>query len=172
MILEGGTGGKLNNYDVLVKGTKVGESAGGTPCIEIEFVTLDGSGTIMAWKYLTEKAWPYTEENLKDLGWDAAERGYNFEELNTDDQSPLAGVACRIAVEQEEYQGKTKHRVKFINRAGSGRATLDDTQVSGTLDAFRKKIGVTKRAVAGGVKVAYAAGTEKPVNESDLNIPF
>ena len=176
-ILKGGMDGKLEYYEVEVTATRLGESKGGTACVEIDFRCAAPEGSIIAWRYFTKNAWQYTEADLKVLGWDAEARGHNFEELNTGENSPIVGAKAQIAVGDEEYNGKVSSKVAFINAPGGKRAVINDSELADAFDSFRKTIGVERRSVAGGsridaVKSAVADSTQKPVTEGDVNIPF
>ena len=107
---------KEGKHDVEVVATALSEEAGKADTILVQFVDEHGDG-ITAYLFCSEKAWPYTEEKLQTLGWDAMARGYRFEELN-DDPSPLLGHKAQIVVEAETFEGKTRSKVRFINRAG------------------------------------------------------
>lgn len=77
----------------------------------MEFRNDDGD-TITGWLYLSDKALPYSVKALKD----AFDFDGNFETLP--DQVNQKG--CRIVVELEEYEGKERAKVKYINNINGG----------------------------------------------------
>ncbi len=93
--------------------------------------------------WLTEKALPYTSKNLVNAGFN----GTKIEQLNIDGAiDPTRKV--EIVAEQEEYEGKSRVKVKFINRVRE-KATAQDIAVKlggmnidAELAAAREEAGV------------------------------
>lgn len=104
----------VGKHKVAIIGTRLGETKDGQLFIEITFGNPDGD-TISTQKYTSDKAWEYTERDLKTCGWDAEANGFQFEQFNSE-PSPILGNEVSITVEEEEYNGKTRTRVKSINR--------------------------------------------------------
>lgn len=104
---------KLENpgkYPAIVTATEFGESSNGTPFLKLSFST--DQGPIDGWLYLSEKALPNTVRTLRD----AFEFGGDFEKIEA-----INGKPCSITVEAEEYEGKERLKVKWINSPRSSK---------------------------------------------------
>ena len=90
----------------------LGETSNGSPQIAVELQVLDDgyTGETITWfGYFTEKTTARTMESLRILGW------------KTDDLSNLDGITeneVKIVVVEDEYDGKTRLKVNWINRPG------------------------------------------------------
>ena len=163
-----------NTYTVRVTTTALGESKQkASPQIIVGFADVVNGDTITAYLSCSEKAWQYTEEKLRNMGWDAAANGYRFEELNAD-PSPIAGNEVEIVVDLETYDNKTEARVKFINVPGGGIKRMDDGEASTFADRLRKQLGVSGsssgRRLPRQTNSRSAAPAAEPAPEDD--IPF
>lgn len=61
--------------------------------------------------YLSENALPYTVEAMTALGWSG------------DDVTDLKGITAnevQIVVDSEEYEGRTRSKVQYVNKLGGG----------------------------------------------------
>ncbi|HEX5137384.1 MAG TPA: hypothetical protein VFY93_10445 [Planctomycetota bacterium] len=141
----------IGEYEVEVCGSWVGQSSGDsrTPYVEIAF---NGEyGVISVRKYLTEKAYPYTEKDLVTLGWTPREHGYEFEELHQieDDDgrvtkpSAILGARCRIKTKQEAWtnekgEERVSVKIQFINPIGPRRQELPADERTKLLAGLRK----------------------------------
>lgn len=104
---------------VEVTATSLGVSKGsGNEQIAVVFRNQDGA-TITAYLSCTVKAWPYTEEKLRTLGWDPVAHGFAVEELNAE-PSPIVGATVQIVVNEEWFGDKAVAKVAFINPCGGG----------------------------------------------------
>jgi len=81
----------------------------GTPQVAVRFRT--DHGEITGYFFLTDRAIEHTVEKLHAMGF----RGRSFAELNN---NVLVGNRCSITVQHEEYQGRTKARIAFVNEEG------------------------------------------------------
>lgn len=90
----------------------LGTSSNGNPQIGVELTILDGEyqGASITWYgSFTDAATPYTLEALDNLGWTG------------DDLSNLTGIdrnEVSIVVDEEEYEGEVRDKVKYINKPG------------------------------------------------------
>lgn len=93
---------------------------------------IDGAGDTITWYNplgclkdgsFSQKALDFACEQLEGIGWKAAERGYQFEELVTTPE--LIGRECEIIVAADLYDGKTRNKVKYINDPNGGRIRGD-----------------------------------------------
>ena len=131
----------------------------GAACVNILFREDDSFDERDIWAslWLTEKAFDKSMKVLEDVfGW----KGNNFDELN--DPKRLAGIKVSLACENEEYNGKTTEKVKFINKP---RGAIDDSiaaKLQERLTAYR-----TPRATVDIAPDASVASTG-----SIDNIPF
>lgn len=101
-----------------------------TPFIVVRFQTNTG-GEIEGWFCLSEASLPYTIEKLDNLGWN----GDNIEDLDNTDV--LVGAPCFIVVGDEEYDGKMRTKVKFVNRFREQRPP-DENVKAGVNDYLKK----------------------------------
>ncbi len=93
-------------YLATVSTAEFGESTNGTPFLRLDINTNDGE-SISGWLYLSEKALPNSVRTIKE----AFEFNGDFESVI--DQ--VTGKPCSITVEREEYEGKERMRVRWIN---------------------------------------------------------
>ena len=90
-----------------------------TPCvwIDFQFDGMEGPGgepiTVKAYLYLSDAAIQYTLEKLGNLGW----HGKSIDELDPNDQTHynFKGAKALITGKMEEYEGKMRPKVDFIN---------------------------------------------------------
>jgi hypothetical protein len=102
---------EAGDYASKVITSEFGQSNSGTPFFTMEHVNDDGD-TIRSWLYLSDEALPYTIKTLRDaFNFDG-----NFETLC--DQ--VNQKDCRIVVKIEEYEGKERAKVQFINNINGG----------------------------------------------------
>ncbi len=99
-------------YAATVSSAEFGESNNGTPFLALSFNT-DQGGAITGWLYLSEKALPGSLRTLRE----AFEFNGDFETV----VEQVNGKACSITVEAEEYEGKERLRVKWINSPRSSK---------------------------------------------------
>lgn len=93
-------------YMATVSNAEFGESSNGTPFLRLDFNTKEGD-SISGWLYLSEKALPNSVRTLTEAF------GFNNDFETVIDQ--VTGKECSITVECEEYEGKERMRVKWIN---------------------------------------------------------
>jgi len=87
----------------------------GTPSVKMRFET-DAKEVLYHDLWLTEKCFDRTMDVLRGVfGWfnDDVREFY-------DNHNALADVEVELAVEEEEYNGKTSWKVKFVNPVGGG----------------------------------------------------
>ena len=95
--------------------TKSGKN--GTPCVAVVFED-DVGETVTYWGYLTDAALQYTLKSLAAMGWDSAEHDGRIDTLDGTDL--LVGRKVEIVVDEEEFEGKVRSKVKFVNEIGGG----------------------------------------------------
>jgi hypothetical protein len=90
----------------------LGETSKGDPQVAVLLQVVDEAfaGETITWfGSFTDKAKPFTFAALRTLGW------------SSDDVSDLTGVTdneVKVVLEEDTYDGKTRLRVKWINRLG------------------------------------------------------
>lgn len=93
-------------YSATVSSAEFGESQNGTPFLALSFNTDQGE-SITGWLYLSEKALPGSLRTLRD----AFEFDNDFDTV----LEQVNNKPCSITVELEEYEGKERLKVKWIN---------------------------------------------------------
>lgn len=152
----------------------LGYTAGGKEQIAVELLILEGEheGERLSWYgYFTEGTFARTLESLRLLGW----RG--------DDLSDLSGIdenAVSIVVDEEEYNGERKVRVRWINAPGglalkepmtSDQAKAFAAKMRGRVLALSKGNGAKQPPQPAPRPTKPSAGHEPPPH-SDDDIPF
>jgi len=89
----------------------------GTPCMAVVFED-DAGEHITYYGYLSDAALEYTLKALAAMGWDAAQHDGRIDVLNGTDL--LLGHKVEIVVDEEEYEGKVRAKVRFVNEIGGG----------------------------------------------------
>lgn len=124
-------------YTATITEATLGESQTGTPFASLYCTTEDGQH-ISAYLYLSEKAFDRSLEALQKLGFDG-----DFERLDQ-----LNGAACSLSVEEEEWNGETRLKVRYINppraAAPQGLAAMLTARARGGMPA--KPVAATKPA--------------------------
>jgi hypothetical protein len=106
-------------FQAVVEDHGIGESKNtGTPQVIVKFATSTEGGQDEIWGYfaLTDKAAQYTVEKVRAMGF----TGNDIEQLN--DGQCCVGNPCSVTVEHEEYNGKVRAKVAFVNPPGDGEA--------------------------------------------------
>jgi hypothetical protein len=125
-------------FPAKVTAAELGEAQTGTPFVQLNFETDEGSTSVRVW--LSDKAFDRSLEVLKEcFAFDG-----NFENLN-----PIVGQECSITTEFEEYEndaGETKKslRVKWINPKGGPK--LDPSKRQSLAARLSAKAGVKPSA--------------------------
>lgn len=117
--------GDRKTYRASCYATEVGITPTGTSYVRVHFWCEAETAVATKTLWLTEKAWPKTDETLKLLGWDAEKHGFRFaQQLDTGGESPIAKAAVEvdIVVEEEKNQqtGRVWPQVAFVNEPGKG----------------------------------------------------
>lgn len=149
-VLRGGErAGDRTYYNVTAVSSFCGDSKEkGTPFVAIVFAHKeDPEWGITAYRYLTAKTVEYVAKDLKILGWDPVAHAYRFEELDTNENSPISGAEATICVEEAEYNGKLSPRVTFINPlgqqgGGAPREQMDASTAKSWGEKVRQALGV------------------------------
>ena len=146
-----------------------------TPFIRIPLVVAEGEeiGKEIVWRgYVTPNAFENTIKTLtKAFGWDG-----DIEALTAEKSDPFSGKEVQVVCEEEEYEGQTRIKVRWLNAVGGGAVKLDKEKL-----ANLAKLAKKAKAIAAQVKAesddeevwAPAPSTAKNnlVHEDD-DIPF
>ena len=147
----------------------------GTPSVKVTFgvkhnvESPDVTCRFTAWAdlWLSDSCFDRTMHTLtKTLGW----KGSNLSELN-DNQTLLAGAECILVIENEEYNGKTIPKVKFVNDV---QKRLDPAKAQGIAERMAAKVAeykIKSPAVGEPVKENQQAPPDSAANAAD-DLPF
>jgi hypothetical protein len=120
-----------------------GESEKGTEQIAVDFEIVDGDerGRRITWYgYFTEKTEERTIESLRICGWVG------------DDISGIVDLPneVELVIEPETYEGKTRSRVKWVNRAGglALKTRLDEGRKASLAERLRGRIAAVDQKLA------------------------
>lgn len=121
-------------YTATIESAELGQSeAKGTPFLSLLCKTAEGE-ELTAYLYLSDAAFERTTKTLREVfAFDN-----NFETV----VAQVTGKECSIVVEAEEYEGKTRMRVKWINAVGgsSGKPLENAGSLLAQLSAKAKRI--------------------------------
>lgn len=159
-------------YTATAKTVDLGQSAEkGTPYVSILFETEQGED-LTAFLYLSDAALERTVRTLREVF------GFNDDFGTVKEQ--VTGKQASIVVEAEEYEGKSRMKVKWINTVGggSGKPLENASTLLAQLSAKAKRIaavspaaGRTAAVAARPAQVARPAPAPKPAVLED-DVPF
>ena len=109
----------------------------------------------------SDAALPYTEEKLRNMGWDPVENGWDVDTL-VENQS-IVGNVVDLVCEEEDYNGKATIKVKFVNECGSrgAKEKLSSGEAKSFTAGLRSRLGVT-----GGANKAPPKKAAKPAEKT------
>lgn len=157
--------------DAAVKSVALGKTGTGKIQLAITFEhrTEGVPSAPTSYLYFTDACMEMTEKALRTLGWDPIENQWGIDDMIT--MGAIIGAKASLVCAWEEWEGKNRFKVKFINEPGGGGAVkerLSSDEASSFTSALRQRLGVT-----GGAKKKKAA---KPapaaVGADDDEIPF
>lgn len=154
----------------------LGEASTGNKEVAVLFDILDEAAEFSAltWRgHFSDAAWERTVESLRICGWEG------------DDLTKLEGLdknEVELVVEEEEYEGKTQTKVRWVNRIGSLniKAPLEGDKLKSFAAAMQSKIRAfdaskgRKRTNATGAQPSTSPShrSPEPPPLTDDNIPF
>lgn len=140
-----------DRYAVTVKSAEFGETKNGTPFLSLGFST-ETDETIVGYLYLSEKALANSVKTLRDaFGFDG-----NFETVI----EQVVSKPCSITVELDDYEGKERLRVKWINGPRSSKPIDNQAEFLKALSA--KAARIPKEASRSGTAPAKAPAKAAP----------
>jgi hypothetical protein len=125
-------------------GAALGYTSKGTESVGVEFVLKESGQRVSWYGYFSEKTTERTIEALRFCGW----TGQDLSDLSEIGQDQ--NVEVNLVIEQEEYEGKVRAKVQWVNRAGglAMASPLDANQaksfaqrMKGAVLAFDQKTG-------------------------------
>jgi glutamine amidotransferase-like uncharacterized protein len=123
----------------------INESKTGTLSVAIPLKVSDGAQAgdeITAYLFISDNAVDRTAETLAEVFGYAG----NFEDLYNG-QCPFLGAECSITTEIEQYEGKPRCKVKWLNAAGSGGNGINKAEPD-KFKALMSKFGRRAQAMA------------------------
>jgi hypothetical protein len=91
--------------------------------VSFEITTAEHAGTTINWfGFLTDKTTERTIESLRYAGW----KGSDLSDLS--DLSKSDTPVVELVIEHEEYEGKTRPKVQWVNRVGRAGKALPAEQ--------------------------------------------
>lgn len=137
------------NYRAKATGTGFGTTEDGKPQLAIQFEVVDehvAGNSITAILHFTEKTVERSLESLVHLGF-ASDDLELLAEADAAKCAELLPNIVELVCEPEEYDGKWRLRVRWINRAGGGKFTFKNKLEGGNLKAFAAQMkGALKNA--------------------------
>lgn len=130
--------------------------------VELEILEGDAKGQRITWRgYFTDGTFDRTIESLRHLGWQG------------NDLADLRGINANEAVaviEHEQYEGKLRARVQWINAPGgiALKERLDASQTAAFAARMKGRILALDQAKGAGASNASAPAAGTPTDE----IPF
>jgi hypothetical protein len=155
----------------------LGKTGTGKEQVAVSLEVLDSvtdASEQMAWYgYFTDAAAEYTIKALRTMGWTGDDLA---------DLSSIKGAEVAVVVEHEEYEGKTRAKVRWINPVGSGSGAILKEQMSeaeaksfaakmkGRIRAFDKLAGQPKNTGKPNSRTGALSPEPPPIGADDL--PF
>lgn len=139
------------------------ETQSGTPFVRIPCIVSDEEsdqhGREIVWRgYLSEKAKPRTVETLINVfDWDG----------NWEDMDYFAGLNVSVVTDEEEYNGETRIKAKWINNTSNKKAKEKSLSIAARLKAEDEG----KPVPADPAKQKKAAATAKAMDSSHKKAP-
>lgn len=148
----------VGTWPVTIVETYLGKSSQKqTPFIAI-VVEDEHGGRLTHWAYLSDAAVQYTVELLEGLGWDTLADDFQIAALDRTDR--LVGKIAEVVVHDEEYDGKVRRKIKYLNAPGG--AAGPDAMETTEAKALSAKLRQTIIAKRGGVAPSASRGPAKP----------
>lgn len=148
----------VGTWDATVVASVLGKTGTGKEQIAITFQ--DEAGNRSTWYgYFTDAAIERTLETLQILGWVAAQNDWRLDTLHNTDL--IVGAKAAIVVEDEEYDGKIRAKIRWVNELGGG--AVKEQMAPAEAEAFAKRLrSVLARKKGPAPSTARAAAPAKP----------
>lgn len=170
-------------YHAIAIATTLGSSKEkGTKYVAVNFEIVDDENffgeTPPAWLgYFSDKTSERTIESLQHMGYqgDSVE---DFANLDREGCARLLPSTVEIVCDTEEYDGKIRLRVQWVNRLGGGRFKAEKPLEGGELKAFAAQMKSAFRNARGPRPAAQSNKqttrqySNAPYSKDDSDIPF
>lgn len=160
-------------FAAVARGAVLSESSKSkTPQVVVTFeiTTAEYAGTTIDWfGFLTDKTTERTIESLRYAGW----KGSDLADLS--DLGKTDTPVVEIVIEHEEYEGKSRPKVQWVNRVGRGGKALPAADAKKLAAKMRKAIAVVDQKLKGegfSSGTRRAPGPDLKATGSDDDIPF
>lgn len=135
------------NYRARPVFAQLGTSATGTEHVEIQFMVLedDGSPTRVersGYFFLTDRTFQRTIETLRLCGW----QGDDLSDLSSISEETSPDV--QIVFGEEEYEGKLRMKLKWVNPWRPPRASAPQADAKTRAEVLREKVRAADAALA------------------------
>jgi len=138
--------------------------------IEFEFYELEGAPRMTWYGYLhTEKVFPRTMKVLREIGWHGTD---------VSDLTGMEELEASLVVETEEYEGKQRQKIKWVNspNGGPAYAQMDSPAVKQFAAGLRGRIAAFDQSnvapKVNGKPVARAKPRAEASDEIADDMPF
>ena len=125
--------------------------------------------TFYADLWLSDKCIDRTCATLREIGYE----GNSLGPIN--EGQVLVGAECEVSTEFEDYNGESREKVRFVNRAGNyasrGVKPMDANQASAVAAKYDRFLKNTPKAGPKATQTAPKAATQTVVDEGD-DLPF
>lgn len=150
-------------WEVAVEQHYLAKSSKGTPCVEVVLQDIESLARITYFGYLSDAALEYTLKSLETMGWNPHEHDGRITSLNGTEL--LVGNVVQIVVEEEEFEGKLRPKVKWINPSGGG--IVGDPMEEKEAEAF--SVDLRKKIFShAGPKPSTRPGPARPPKRNDV----
>lgn len=153
--------------DCTVQAVAMGRTSKGAEQLVITFETNDDPRHVTGYLFFTDASIPITEKALRELGWDPVVNSWGIEQMI--EMNLLVGAKASLVCAYEEYEGKKRLKVKFINAPG-GAAVKDRMTPAEVFDFTRRLRG--RLGVTGGAAPRPQAVPAAVAEADDDSIPF
>ena len=128
----------------VVTGSAFGLTGTGKDQLAIGFRCEDGEEITYYQMFESDGQVKYAERVLQTLGWDPLAHGWSVELLH--DSPALIGREVSLVIINDEYDGKLKRKVQFVNEPGSGlglRNKLTPAEAASFGARLRARLGIS-----------------------------
>ena len=141
----------LTNHKAKLIDYGIGETLAGEPNVQLKF-DVEGVGEMTYYGSLKGGAVPLTLDALLTCGY----KGKDCTDIidGPDGGALILGTEVNVAIGEEEYNGATKKKIKFVNAPGSAVQRADPVTAKAKLRALGLEAELAKQR--GGVKAPSA----------------
>lgn len=131
------------------------------PSVEDRAGKKNALGRITHYRYFSDRGFEYAVATLKEFGWDPREKWGKVKELDAGEKSPLVGMEAEVVIKQEEYEGKPRLKVEYLNGPHREmREPVKESLDSAGLDALSARLKSWDGSAATSGAAAAASGAD------------